>query len=209
MKTIRCPEKWKGCVTALLMELVLVATGTTYGQERKAMQDIPLEVQEYLSAGDGLGQVAVEEAHPNVKATLNAPETRNALLRYLASDDPWVTPTPGFSVNALTFVLSGATPEEAEFVRPLLLHPVPEVRVRAYNFLVAVAAGDRGMLVALLQSMLLDSDDMVRVAGVRHIERTETAGQLRTFLQRWMKLAPARGWEGEESYELLEQLLRK
>ena len=171
------------------------------------MQGIPVEVQEYLSAGDGLGQVAVEEAHPNVKATLNAPQTRQALLRYLASDDPWATKSPGFAVNALTFVLSGATRAESGFVRPLVLHPQPEVRVRAYNFLVAVAAEDRSALIVLLQSMLLDSHDMVRSAGARHIARTQSGAELKTFLTRWMKVSAVHA-EPDESRELVERLLR-
>ena len=173
------------------------------------MQGVPIEVEEYLSAGDGLGQVSVEEAHPNVKQTLNAPETRRALLRYLAGDAPWETASSGLVIGTLTFVLAAAVPPEAPSVRPLLLHPVPEVRTRAYLFLVAAGRQDRAEVVALLQSMLLDPDDMVRTTGVREIERTGTVAELRTLLERWMKLAHVRGWDEQESHELLGALLRQ
>jgi hypothetical protein len=143
-----------------------------------------------------------------VKTVLNAPETRKALLAYLASDDPWVTTTPGFAMNTLTFVLSGATADEARFVRPLVLHPVPDVRVRAYTFLVAVAGQDRTSLIALLETMMMDPDDMVRTAGARYIEQTDALTSLRLFLERWVKLAPARGWNGE-SRELIDRLLKR
>src|SRR5207342_3196081 len=98
--------------------LTIVATtpASRAQAQRRPMQDIPVAVQEYLSTNDGLGRAAVEQQHPNVKAVLNAPETRKALLAYLASDDPWVTPSPGFAMNTLTFVLSGASQDETRFV---------------------------------------------------------------------------------------------
>lgn len=170
------------------------------------MQGIPPEVYEYLSTGDRLGQVAVEEAHPNVKETLNAPQTRQALLHYLAGDDPWTTPSPGFAVNAITFLMSGAKAEEAPFVRPLVMHRQPEVRVRAYDFLVVLAATDRAALLILLQTMLLDPNDMIRSAGMRHIRRTGTQGDLAPFLERWSKMGIA--GRNDESRELAERLRR-
>jgi hypothetical protein len=172
------------------------------------MENIPVEVREYLSTGDGLGRAAVEQRYPKVKIVLNLPETRRALLEYLASDDPWLTPSPGFAMSTLTFVLSGAVQEETRFVRPLVLHPVAEVRLRAYTFLAQAAMQDRVAQVELFEAMVMDSDDMVRSTGARLIEQTKTVPELRPLLERWLKVATARGWSGE-SKELIERLVKQ
>jgi hypothetical protein len=193
--------------------LVWLAAPPVWAQGRKgardAMQDIPLEVREYLTAGDGLGQIAVQEAHPDVKQTLNDPRTRAAILRYLATDEPWQEPPPSFLINALGFLQSGAMATEIPVVRPYLLHSTAVVRLRAYEFLLGVYFRDpaRPPLLLTLQAMLMDRDDVVRAQGARYVKRANAVGELKEFLRRWHTLAPSRGWQTTESYELVGQLL--
>lgn len=175
------------------------------------MQDIPAEVREYLTAGDGLGQIAVEEAHPDVKRTLADPRTRVAILNYLATDKPWQEPSPGFIINALAFLQGGAAAGEIPVIRPYLLHPIAVVRLRAYEFLLSVyfPTQAREPLLLLLQNMLLDPDDVVRAQAVRYAQRANAVGELKEFLKRWYKLAPSRRWDATESFDLVGPLIKE
>ena len=172
------------------------------------MREIPQEVQEYLTAGDGLGRKAVEAQHPDVKRKLQSPETREKLMAYLASEEPWKD-APGFTINALGVVQTGAKAGEAETIRPLLLHPEGMVRGKAYEFLMAIyyPAGERGSMLTLFQSMLMDSDGMVRAQGAQFIKGMKGQAELKPFLERWLKLAPARGWDKHESFENVQNLV--
>lgn len=173
------------------------------------MQGIPAEVREFLTAGDGLARKAVQEQHPDIKERLRSPEIRAKLMHYLASDEPWRDPEPGFTINALGVVQEGAQARETAGIRPLLMHPEGMVRLGAYQFLMAVyyPAGERGSMMTLFQSMLLDPDAMVRAQGAQFIKGMQAQAEMRPFLERWAKLAPSRGWDKDDGFEAVRRLL--
>lgn len=199
---------------AALALLLLFGAGPASAQAKKGrrmLEAIPVDVREFLTAGDGLGQAAVMERHPNVKQNLKSPETRAALVAYLSSNEPWDNPTPSLTLNALAHIQRGATPEEAEHIRPFLLHDNPWVRLRTYQYLMVLfyPTKERQSMLTLFAGMLLDPDEVVRLQGARLITGTQTEKDLTPFLTRWLQTAKARGWEKLDSYLTVRDLLHK
>jgi hypothetical protein len=174
------------------------------------MQELPSDVQEYLTAGDALGIRAVEEKHPDIRKKLRSPEIRAAIFRYLTSDEPWREANPGAVIGALRVVHDGATAAEIPLVRPLLMHPEGKVRLEVYQFLMTVYyPNQRESVLTLLQAMLLDGDDAVRAQGAQYIKGFKTPEELKPFLDRWLALAPKRGWDKQESFEIVQGLMKR
>ena len=171
------------------------------------LDQIPIEVRDYLTANDGLAQAAVKEKYPNLRQTLDAPETRAAIIRYLASREPWADKS-GFTRNVLGFLQNGASEEEAASIRPLLRHPDPWVRLRTYEYLMAIyyPPRDHQAMSNLFQEMLDDSDEIVRVQAARWIKGLNMSSEMHDFLQRWVKLAVERKWDTQESFSLIQAL---
>jgi hypothetical protein len=166
---------------------------------------IPTEVQDYLTAGDGLAQASVREQYPNLDEVLNAPATRAAILAYLASDEPYKDPSPGFTINALAFLPGAAAAKESTPIRHLLRHPNPWVRVRAAEYLMAVyyPVHDRNSMLSLFKEMLNDSDEVVRVQAARWVKGTNGAPELEGFLENWLDLARKNKWDKTESFQMI------
>jgi hypothetical protein len=174
------------------------------------MQDLPPDVREYLTAGDALGMVAVEEKYPDIRKKLRSPEIRAALLRYLASDEPWQEPNPGPIIGALRVVRETPTAAEIPLLRPLLMHPEPAVRQPVYEYMMSVYyPSQRESVHTLLQSMLLDGHDSVRAQAANYIKGLKTPEELRPFLNRWLALAAKRGWNKQESFEIVQGLVKR
>lgn len=172
--------------------------------------EIPIEVQDYLTAGDGLAQASVREQYPNLDDILNAPATRVALLAYLASDEPLKDAAPGFTIAALAFLQSAASAKESVSIRHLLRHPNSWVRVRAAEYMMAVyyPAHDRSSMLSLFKELLDDPDEVVRVQGARWIKGTGTAQDLQSFLENWLVLARKNKWDGTESFQTIQTLVK-
>jgi len=175
------------------------------------MQEIPAGVREYLASDDALIRAQLLHINPNLKQTLEDPQTRTAILNWLASDEAWDSALSGFVLNCLGFLRSGAAVSEDQIVRTFLLHPDPYVRLRAYEFLLTLYFPDRNReaMFLLLHGMLSDSADAVRAQAVRYIERANAVAELRGSLERWYKRAQNLGWTGTESFELVEHLLKQ
>jgi hypothetical protein len=173
--------------------------------------EIPSEVQDYLTAGDGLAQASVREQHPNLDDVLNAPATRAAILAYLASDEPFKDPSSGFTINALTFLQGAASAKESAPIHHLQRHPNPWVRVRAAEFLMAVyyPVHDRNSMLTLFKEMLNDTDEVVRVQAARWIKGTNAAPDLEGFLGNWLALARKNKWDKTESFQIIEALAKQ
>ncbi|MFH1748263.1 MAG: hypothetical protein ABIG44_14610 [Planctomycetota bacterium] len=175
------------------------------------MQDIPNEVREYLVSSDGMVRQLLGQKHPDLKETLARPETRQAVLAWLASDEPWQEEHLGFTGNSLQYLIPAAAETEAAGIRPFLLHPHALVRRRAHEYFVTLYFPDKNppALLATLQNMLLDSDDGIRTAGMRFVKRGERLDEFRPFLRRWVRIAEQRGWQKSESLEIATGLLKE
>jgi len=175
------------------------------------MQEIPEEVRAYLSSDDALMRAQLLQTYPSLQQTLSDPQTRTALLSWLASDEAWQPDATGFVAHALAYLRVGAKQDEAPIVRTFLVHTDAHVRLRAYEFLLSLYFPDRNpeAMFLLLHGMLLDGDDTVRAQAAHYIERANAVGELRGFLESWRKVAPSRGWDGSESFELVERLLER
>ncbi|HEY0017460.1 MAG TPA: hypothetical protein VGC13_14210 [Longimicrobium sp.] len=173
------------------------------------MIGLPEPLGAYLTAYDVLTRDAVLRAHAGLRDELQRPETRSTLLAWLASDDAWSPEGAGVLPAVLEFLRPAAVPSEAARVRPLLMHPDPPVRRGAFEFLLTLCFSGRNpeALLLLLGGMLMDEDETVRRTGADYASRAPADGELRDFLKRWLVLAPARGWTGSESYELVKRLL--
>lgn len=171
---------------------------------------IPQEVREYLNAGDGLGQFAVRERHPNLNRTLEAADTRAALLRYLGSDEPWQEPAPGFVMSAVAFLQGKASAAELPTIEKLRGYNNPWVRVRVADYAMGVyfPAQNRIAMVQLWERMLNDADEIVRVHAARYVQSLKAAPAMRPFLETWQQTARQKKWDAAESYQLIEQSLR-
>lgn len=170
------------------------------------IDEIPVEVRDYLTAGDGLAQAAVIERYPDVRRSLESPDVRAAILRYLASGEAWRD--PGFAINALAYLQGGASAKEVPAVRNLMTHPNPWVRVRACEYMLGVyyPAQDRVSMVSLFETMLNDKDEIVRVQGARWIRDFKAAPEMQSTLQNWLKIAAQRKWDGAESFQIVHSL---
>lgn len=163
----------------------------------------------YFAAYDVLTREAVLRAHPELRDALQRPETREMLLEWLAGDAAWAPENAGLLPPVLEFLRPGAAEPEAARVKPLLMHPDPQVRLGAFEFLLTLYFPDRNpeALLLLLSGMLMDESERVRSAGAAYAARAGAQGHLREFLARWLAMAPARGWAGTESHEMVARLL--
>jgi len=175
------------------------------------MPEIPPEVKAYLVSPNVLAREQLRQSYPDLEQVMSDPQTRKAIVDWLTSDDAWVEANASFAMRCLEFLLENASEEDATVVKTFLLHPDPLVRLRAFEFLLTLYFPDknREAMFLLLHSMLFDSDDPVRVVGASYIDRANAIGELRQFLQRWIKVAISRGWENTRSYELVGQLLAR
>jgi hypothetical protein len=203
-------RKWLVGVLTIFLFGTPPACGFQSNKGKTMLQEIPVMVRDYLTAGDGLAQAAVQEKYPNVRQTLNAPETREAILRYLASDEPWKDPTPGFTINALGFLQGSASAKEVPSILKLQKHSNAWVRLRANEYMMAVyyPRHDRSSMVSLFQQMLMDTDEVVRVQAARWIKGVNVAPDMRGYLERWMKDAINRKWDTLESFEIIRESLK-
>ncbi|MFN7993072.1 MAG: HEAT repeat domain-containing protein [Bryobacteraceae bacterium] len=183
--------------------------GAAMDKNKKLIDQIPVEVRDYLTAGDGLAQAAVEEKYPDVKRILHAPATRAAVVRYLASKEPWADPAPSLTLNALSYLQQGANAKEAAAIHPLIEHPNPWVRLRVYEYMMAVhyPPRDRPAMIDLFQQMLSDPDEVVRVQAARWIKGLNLAQDMRPTLQKWTESAREHNWDTQESYEIIQSLV--
>ncbi len=167
-------------------------------------------LRDYLTAGDGLAQAAVREKYPDLQHTLDAPETRTAILHYLASREPFRDKS-GLTMNALGFLQSGASEKELAGIRTLTKHSDPWVRVKTYEYQMAIyyPARDRKSMANLFQEMLNDSDEVVRVQSARWIKNLNMSSEMHDFLQSWVKLAIDHKWDMQESFAIVQQLLKQ
>jgi hypothetical protein len=172
--------------------------------------EIPIEVRDYLTAGDGLAQAAVHEQYPNLDQVLNAPTTRSAILRYLSSDEPLTDPSSDLTINALGFLQSAATAKESASIRHLLRHPNPWVRVTTAEYMMAVyyPARDRNSMLTLFKEMLNDTDEVVRVQAARWVKGINAAPDLEGFLENWLALARKNKWDKTESFQMIAALAK-
>jgi hypothetical protein len=173
------------------------------------MTRLPDDLAQYFATGDELARASVVEQHPGLPAALGTAETRARLLDWLSDEEPWQEDRTEMLVQVLQFLRGTASEADAPRVKPFLLHPRDRVRLRAYEFLTALYFPDRNReaLFLLLNGMLSDEGDDVRAAGAAYAQRAGAVPELRDFLTRWRALAPARGWTGTQSYELVTRLL--
>src|SRR5580658_10846937 len=125
--------------TTLIFWLLIAgaAGGMAMNNGKKLINQIPTEVRDYLTAGDGLAKAAVQEKYPNVETTLRAPATRAAIVQYLGSKEPQQDP-PSLTINALAYLQSGASVKESAILLPLAQHPNAWVRLRVYEYMMAI-----------------------------------------------------------------------
>jgi hypothetical protein len=169
--------------------------------------EVPEVVAMYLASDSALFRTQLRRDHPQLDQLLAAPETRRALLRWLTAE----ARTAGehdLLASILGHLRAGVEESEADTIRPFTLHPVPVVRLRAYELLLTLyfPTENRPALLALLQSMLVDEDDGVRAAAARYVERADAGPNLAAFLTGWLGAAEARGWSGSESHRLVVRL---
>lgn len=174
------------------------------------METIPKEVRAYLSTNDSLARAQLKQQVADLDEKLNAAETRTAVLNWLTTDDAWADTAVHFTMNCLSYLRGKASPDEAPTLRAFLLHPQPAVRRAAYECLLTLYYPDknREALLQLLQNMLSDTDEAVRVEGARYVKQSGVAPDLKSFLQRWYKVAQDQGRSDSESVELVERLLQ-
>jgi hypothetical protein len=175
----------------------------------RMIDQIPIEVRDYLTAGDGLGKAAVMQQHPQVEQTLRAPNTRVALVNYLSSREPWQDP-PALTIGALAHLQNGASEKESVKIRPLAKHPEALVRLRVDEYLMAIyyPGRDEAQMANLFQEMLQDRDEIVRVQSARWIQGLKLGPPMRVQLNQWAKLAVERKWDRYESFEIIQGLLK-
>jgi hypothetical protein len=174
------------------------------------MKHIPSELKQYLSSEDRLYRARVLEQYPGLQQILENPGTRELIVSWLSSDEAHDKPSAELAASSLKFLRPNARQDDAPVIRTFLLHADGYVRLRAYEFLLTLYFPDknREAMLLLLHNMLSDSDDMVRSQGARYIERAGAASELAESLRRWQKNAVSQGWQGTESFELVEGLLK-
>ncbi|HEY3838009.1 MAG TPA: hypothetical protein VGL72_15620 [Bryobacteraceae bacterium] len=200
--------KWQTGMMRLVGFLAVAAIGGM-AMDNKKIDQIPTEVRDYLTAGDGLAQFAVHEKYPHVEQTLNSAATRTAILEYLGSKEPWQDP-PTLTINAIAFLQTKATAKEAEIIRPLVGHANPWVRLKVHEYMMAVyyPAHDRAAMISLFEEMLGDRDELVRVQAARWIKALNFSGEMHDYLQQWTMRAEQRKWNQQESFGMIKEMLR-
>ena len=178
---------------------------------KKLFDQIPKQAREYLSAGESMAKAAVLEKYPDARRTLEAPATREAIVRYLASKEPWADPTLAFTMNALAYLQTVANAKEAQAIHPLIEYPNPWVRLRVYEYMMAIhyPPRDKPAMTDLFRQMLEDSDEIVRVQAARWISGLNLASEMRPALQEWIRTAPENKWDTQESFNIIQGLLKQ
>jgi hypothetical protein len=171
------------------------------------MQAIPIEVREYLSTNDSLVRAQISQRYPNLSDILDSPSTRAAVLAWLGSNEAWEDSLIHFTINSLKYMQGKASTDESQTIRAFLLHPHPQVRLAAYENLLTLYFPDKNpeALMQLLQNMLSDNDEMLRVEAAHYVKQSGVAAELKGFLQRWRQMGVAP--ENSESRELVDGLL--
>jgi hypothetical protein len=188
----------------------LLLTGMAMNNAKKLINQIPTEVRDYPTAGDGLAKAAVQEKYANVETTLLAPARRAAIVQYLGSKEPQQDP-PSLTIDALAYLQRGASVKESATLLPPAQHPNAWVPLRVYEYMMAFhyPVRDEPSMVNLFVKMLADSDEVVRVQAARWIKGLNLAGRMRAALQQWTRQASARKWDQYESFESIQGLLRQ
>lgn len=173
------------------------------------MVEIPQEVKEYLISHNILLREQVKQRYPNIDQVMADPETEKTILSWLASQDAWEESKAELVMRCLEFLQERANEQHAPTVKTFLLHSNPFIRLRAFEFLLSLYFPDknREAMFLLLHNMLFDPDNTVRNSAAAYIERVNAVPELREFLERWLKVAPSRGWDNSESFERIQQLL--
>lgn len=173
------------------------------------MQDLSDEVKAYLASGDALVRAQLLQNYPQLRERLDSPDTIAKLLEWLSGNEPWLEANTALTINVLSFLRAHAKESDAAPLKALLLHPNALVRLRTYEYLLTLFFPDknREALFMLFHGMLSDQSEQVRIEGVSYLERAHAVGELKPFLERWMKAAEERGLRNSESYERIERLL--
>lgn len=173
------------------------------------MQTLSDELKAYLASGDALSRAQLLQTYPQLRDSLNSPDTVAKLLEWLSGNEPWKEENTPLAINALAFLRTHARESDASPIKALLLHDNALVRLRAYEYLLTLFFPDknREALFMLLHGMLSDQSEQVRVEAASYVERAHAVGEIKPFLERWMKAAEERGWRNSESYERIERLL--
>jgi hypothetical protein len=174
------------------------------------MEDLPAPLRQYLSTTDSIVRAQIVAEHGDLLQMLSTPETRSAVLKWLASEAAWEPSAYTLLINALG-ILRGGSAEEAQVVRPFLLHSEPFVRMAAFEFMLALYGPDQNpeALLMVLQNMLSDQSDKVRSLATHYIENLKLTDDLKKFLDRWYQSAPDKGWDTRESFERIGRILGK
>ncbi len=174
------------------------------------MQDVPAPVMQYLSTRDSLVRAQLAEQYPELQQQLNDPATRTAILKWLGSEAAWEPSALPIVLNSLERLIGGPV-EDAQVVRPFVLHPDSFVRIAAFEFLLSLYYPDKNpdALLMVFQNMLSDKSDKVRSLAAHYIENINIAGELREFLERWYKNAQNLELGATESFERIGRILGK
>lgn len=174
------------------------------------MQDLPTPVLQYLSTRDSMVRAQLNQQYPDLQQRLNDPSTRAEILKWLGSEAAWDPAALPLVLNSIEILVGGPL-EEAQVVRPFVLHPDPFVRIAAFEFLLGLYFPDKNpdALLMVFQNMLSDKSDKVRSLAAHYIENINVAGELKEFLERWYKNAKSLGWEATASFERIGRILGK
>jgi hypothetical protein len=169
------------------------------------------DVKEYLSATDPMSRAGVKTRYPGIENKMKEPRTHSDILTWLASEFPWKSEYASFAANCLSFLYSEASESERERLRPFLLHYDAQVRLKAYDYFVLTYFPDKNKqaLLLLMESMLVDDDDRVRIAGIRYIERIGAEKEFINVFRAWQFLASLKAWQQSGSAELVAGIIQK
>jgi HEAT repeat protein len=110
---------------------------------------------------------------------------------------------------ALDTLLATPSADGAKAIRALTGHPNESVRLRAYRYMCAlVFPRDREAMTGVIEQMLTDNDELVRLEGARLVKNLKMADGMREFLRDWVRQAAERQWDRSESYSVLRDLAK-
>jgi hypothetical protein len=175
------------------------------------MQELSPEIRAYLSTDDDYYRASLLEQYPHLEQTMADPETRDAVIYWLSSDEAYEEPFTDLTLNALEYIRIGVSKDEIGIVRPLTLSSNPLIRLHAYEVLLTLYFPDKNKeaMFILLHGMLSDDSDIVSSQAVNYIERAGAVSELRGYLERWYQKAQDQGLDQMDSVELVERLLKE
>lgn len=199
---------------ALFPISISICTGVSAqkkGEKNMDLDGISQDVREYLATNDSLYRACVRQKYPDIENKMKRAQTRNEIMTWLAGESPWKQEYASFAANCLEFLRAEASESESGALKPFLLHYDPLVRLRAYDYFVVTYFLDKNTqaLLRLLESMLIDDDNRVRVAGIRYMERIGAEKEYLGFFKAWQIRAAMKGWLESESAELIMEILKK